>query len=156
MRTYAIILLAIFLVSCGSKSPETTLAEFYSYAGAEDQLLDPLILEGDKVVPLVMEKIQYKDMPRRRYAISFLGNGSYRESLPVLQQILGDKAEPDHFRCSALQSIFQIDVQLGTTYAEKFQVENDCLGEMAKAILAKDTWIDRRRSYLDAWLGLHD
>ena len=151
-----IIFLVMLTVACGGKSPESVLAEFYVYGGAEDQLMDPLILAGDGVVPLVIEKVKDKNMPRRRYAIGFLGNGSYRESLLVLQQILQDGTEKDYFRGDALQSIYQIDTQLGTDYAQKYQAEQDYVGRIAKEILAGDSSLNERRSYWDAWWGRHD
>jgi len=44
---------------------------------------DPLILNGRRVVPLVIAELPNKNMRLRRDAIGFLGNGGYPEGLPV-------------------------------------------------------------------------
>jgi hypothetical protein len=145
-RLLATVFLVTLTSACGAKSPEAALAEFYEYDGMEEQLMDPLILSGDKVVPLVIEKVNDKNMPRRRYAIGFLGNGSYRQALPVLQQILEDTTEKDYFRGDALQSIYQIDGPLGVSYAQRYQGESDHVGRIAKEILAGSSWLKERRT----------
>jgi HEAT repeat protein len=149
-------LLITLTLACRSKSPESALSEFYVFRGAEDQLMDPLILAGDKVVPVVIERVNDRDMPRRRYAIAFLGNGSYRQAIPVLEQILQDRTEKDYFRGDALESLYKIDMQVGTNYAQKYQTENDHLRRTATKILAGDSSMKQRRSYWDAWLGMHN
>ncbi len=156
IRFLTIIFFTMLTMACGAKSPESILAEFYVNKGAEDQLIDPLILAGDRVVPLVIEKVKDKDMPRRRYAIGFLGNGSYRQALPVLQQILQNRTERDYFRGDALQSIYQIDTQLGTDCAQRYQDGNDYVSRIAKKILTGDSSLKERRSYWDAWWGRHN
>lgn len=140
------VLLVMLSAACGAKSPEAALAEFYEYDGMEGQLMDPLIRAGDKVVPLVIEKVRDKNMPRRRYAIGFLGNGSYRQALPVLQQILQDTTEEDYFRGDALQSIYQIDESLGVSYAQRYQGESNYVGKIAGEILAGSSWLKERRT----------
>ena len=56
-------------------SPENAIKEFKeSKDKAEDQIMDPLILCGKKVIPLVMKEIEDTNMPNRRYAIAYLGN----------------------------------------------------------------------------------
>jgi len=52
-------------------------------AKAEDQLMDPLLLAGDDVVPLVIDELPDKEMRLRRYAIGFLGNGRHTPALPA-------------------------------------------------------------------------
>src|SRR5262249_34357032 len=123
---------------------------------AEDMLMDPLILAGDKVVPLVIEAVKNKEMERRRYAIAFLGNGSYKQAIPVLEEILGDASEKDYVRGDALQSIYQIDDALGLHYAQEHQDSLDSLGQRAKDILSGRDYIKERRSYADALMGKHD
>lgn len=150
-----IVFLFVLVTACG-KSPETTLAEFYAYNGAEDQLMDPLILAGEKVVPLVLEKIKNRNMPRRRYAIGFLGNGSYEQALPVLQEILQDDTEDVHFRADALQAIYEIDNQLGANYAKKYESHEDYFGRAARDMLETNSSLRERRSYWDALIRRHD
>lgn len=137
-------------------SPEAALEAFYKNNGPEDTLMDPLILAGERVVPLVTKEVKNKEMPRRRYAIAFLGNGSYREALPVLQTIVQDSSEADYFRGDALISIYQIDETLGRELAQKYNGEENALGNVSNRVLTGDTELKGRRSYLDAVAGKHD
>ena len=144
------------LVTSCKTSPEAALDHFYKSTGPEDTLMDPLILAGETVVPLVVREVNNKNMPRRRYAIGFLGNGSYREALPVLKTILQDTGEEIHFRGDALHSIYQIDESLAREFAEKYQDEQEYLGDISRRVLAGDDQLRERRSYLDAWRGKHE
>jgi hypothetical protein len=152
----AIILLAALAAACASHSPEVALGKFYSYDRAEDQLMDPLILAGDKVVPLVIEKVKDKNMSRRRYAIGFLGNGSYREALPVLQGILQDKTEKNYFRGDALQSIYRIDENLGLNLAQQYKNEGSFVGNIANDLLGEKKYLMERQTYTAALTGKHE
>ena len=88
--TFAIVVWWVFAQG-PFRNPRDALQDFLTgHDRAEDQLMDPLILCGGRVVPLVIAEIQNKDMHRRRYAIGFLGNGHYSEALPVLEKILSD------------------------------------------------------------------
>lgn len=152
----AAILLAVLVVACASQSPEAALEKFYSYDGAEDQLMDPLILAGDKVVPLVIEKVKDRNMPKRRYAIAFLGNGSYRQALPILQEILEDKTEKDYFRGDALQSIYRIDEGLGLDLAQQYKSEGGFVGNIANDLLGEKKYLPERRTYTAALKGKYE
>ena len=102
-------LILLGVVSCSSRSsPEEALEDFCKYDGGEETLMDPLILAGDKVVPLVLENIRNKQMPKRRYAIEFLGNGTIRQALPVLEELVKNNTEEDFIRGDALQAIYRI------------------------------------------------
>ena len=151
--------LCVFLVlfsSCNlTSSPEAALEQFYNNAGPEDTLIDPLIIAGDKVVPLVLREVKNKNMPRRRYAIGFLGNGSYREALPVLEAILQDAGEEDYFRGDALHSIYQIDESLGRELAQNYKGTANTLGDISRQVLEGDADLKKRRSYLDAVRSKH-
>lgn len=136
-------------------APEQILQRFYSEAAAEDMLMDPLILGGKKVVPLVIREIQRRDMPRRRYAIGFLGNGDYDEAIPMLEEIVKDNAEQDYVRGDALRAIYQIDASLGSNRAELYVKRQDHLGEMARHIMMASFVATDRRSYVQALLGKH-
>lgn len=145
----------LFAFGCSRQSPEEVLEEFYHYHAPDSEGLDPLILAGERVVPLIIEKIQDKNMPRRRLAIDFLGNGSYRQAVPVLEKILKDETEEEHFRTTALTSIFQIDENLGNQYAQQYK-DDQVLGKTSSDILARKEYITYRRTYLDALFRRHD
>jgi len=141
---------------CSTRSPEAALEEFYNYNEPGNESLDPLILAGKKAVPLVIEKVKDKNMPRRRLAIEFLGNGSYEQSLPVLKQIMTDDSEEAHFRATALIAVFQIDEELGRRFAQENKDKADDLGEAARDILESKEYLRSRRTYFDALIGRHD
>ncbi|HZE72059.1 MAG TPA: hypothetical protein VE135_21330 [Pyrinomonadaceae bacterium] len=144
------------LTSSNQSSPEDALERFYTSKGPEDTLMDPLIIAGDKVVPIVLKEVKNKKMPRRRYAIRFLGNGSYSDAMPVLRSILQDSGEEDYFRGDALISINLIDESLGREFAQKSINERNNLGDVSHQVLSGYPEIRKRRSYLDAIAGHHE
>jgi hypothetical protein len=77
----------------------------------------PLKAEGRDVVPLVIRDLPNRAMPRRRYAIAFLGYGQYAEALPALEKILTDPTEIDYFRADALLAIYEISPTRARTLA---------------------------------------
>jgi hypothetical protein len=163
--TFVLLIIGLTFVVCGViwiatvkpwLTPEQTLQRFYSNVAAEDTLMDPLILRGKKVVPLIMGEVQRRDMPRRRYAIGFLGNGPYPEAISSLEKILGDETEKDYIRGDTLKAIYQIDSSQGIKNAELYVTREDTLGEMARQIRKGSAVATDRRSYLQALLGMHD
>ncbi len=142
-------------------SIDEAFSEFYNADVAEDQLMDPLILAGPKVVPILIEKIKDKDMYRRRYAIGAIGNLGYRSAIPTLKNLLEDPSEEDYYRCDALNLISMIDIVKGRQLAIQYRDEkNNCLASLGVAILSEDsdTWRRSnymRRSYYQALLGKH-
>ncbi|HEY3039305.1 MAG TPA: hypothetical protein VGJ66_11240 [Pyrinomonadaceae bacterium] len=118
--------------------------------------MDPLILAGDKVVPLVLKQVKDKNMRRRRYAIGFLGNGSYKQALQSLETILQDATEEDYFRGDALQSIYMIDEFRGRELAKRYTDRQDYLGEIARRVIAGDSQLKKRRTYSEAVVGKHE
>ncbi len=156
-----ITLVAIWCLGCNrtsvsgsdQTSSEDALKRFYDSNGPEDTLMDPLIKAGSAVVPLVLKEVKNKNMPRRRYAIAFLGNGSYREALPVLEAILNDPTEEDYIRGDALQSIYMIDQVRSKEFAQTYGKNEDYLGDVSRRIIKGDNQLNKRRSYLDAVAG---
>src|SRR5262245_49067759 len=93
IRTLAILSLAALMfwlfVRSRYPTPEAALAAFYT--GEHGQMTEceeasPLRSYGRRVVPLVIDALPDKTMPRRRYAIGFLGEGHYEEALPTLER----------------------------------------------------------------------
>lgn len=146
-------LILLGVMCCSSRSsPEESLEDFYKYSGGEETLMDPLILAGDKVVPLVLENIRNKQMPKRRYAIEFLGNGTIRQALPALEELVKNNTEEDFIRGDALQAIYRIDQGLGREIAQKYKDAPALLGGIAKNIIAGSISLERR-SYFTSFLA---
>jgi hypothetical protein len=139
------------------RNPDEALEDFYEARDrAEDQLIDPLILTGRRVVPLVLKGIPDKGMRLRRYAIGFLGNGRYSEALPMLEVILNDESEMYYIRADALEAIFQISQTRAKELAPNFVNGQESLGEVAGEIVAGKNPISFKRSYWDAFRHVHD
>jgi hypothetical protein len=154
--------LAIVTVVSGSMArrrfwptPTESLRDFYVHDGAEDMLMDPLILGGEDVVPLVLEQLPNRQMPRRRYAIAFLGNGGFTQALPGLRAMLTDQGESDIFRGDALQAICEIDATEGKRTASQLVREENYLGSTARQI-ARQGCRRERRTWPQAAAGHHD
>ncbi len=118
--------------------------------------MDPLILSGRRVVPLVIAAVPNKEMRRRRYAIAFLGNGRYRDALPVLEQVLADESEVFYFRADALEAIFRISVERAREVAPRHVNGKDLLGQVAQEIVSGRSPVRRTRSYWQAFLHAHE
>ncbi len=139
------------------RSAEDAFSVFISSNNlAEDQLMDPLILVGRDTVPLVIERIQERELPKRRYAIGFLGNIQAKDAIPVLTKILDDESEEDVVRGDALKAIAMIDLSLGTVIARSYLDRGDHLSKIAQTILSEDAKLLSRRSYSDALLARHE
>ncbi len=154
--TFAIVVWWVFAQG-PFRNPRDALQDFLTgHDRAEDQLMDPLILCGGRVVPLVIAEIQNKDMHRRRYAIGFLGNGHYSEALPVLEKILSDGLETFYFRADALEAIYQIASDRARELAPKYVSDQDLLGRIAQDIVARRNPVHFTRSYWQALSGRHE
>ena len=138
-------------------SPEQALAAFYEEGRAEDQLMDPLILAGSDVIPLLERDLANPGMQRRRYAIGAMGNIGSKAALPILEKILSASTEPDYIRCDALTAIALIDRKEGLTAVKKFGKDAGCLAELHEDLNQRyDAWRDSvQRTYFDALLGRH-
>jgi len=150
---YSIILVSTIKLS---QTPEEALQSFYANEGAEDMLSDPLVLAGDKVVPLVINEVRNKQMQRRRYAITFLGNGPYLGAIPVLEEILNDDTEKDYFRGDALLALYRVSKEKGLDYAKKYKDRDDYLGRMCKEVFDDSEYANKKRSYFEAMRGWHE
>jgi len=129
-------------------SAEDILGKFYQSDGPEACNADILILNKHKMLPVICEKIKDKNMPKRRYAISFLGNEQYAKAEQVLLQILSDETEQEYYRGDALLALYMIDTADGNKYAEKYRNRTDYLGYIAELVLNKKPV--PRRTFSDA------
>ena len=138
-------------------SPEDAWHRFLTSTNlAEDQLMDPLIMAGADVLPIVIEQVSNPELPGRRYAITFLGHQSCQQAVPTLERILMSDAEADIFRGDCLQSLAMIDPDLGNRYAQRFAEQDGYLGQRARELLADSDTLPPRRTYWDALFGRHD
>ena len=149
--------LAWMVVEGPLRDPEDAFRDFLDHGErAEDQLQDPLILNGRRVVPLVIAAIGNRDMELRRYAIAFLGNGQYPEALPTLERILQNGSELDYVRADAFQSVFQIAPQRALELAPQHAKRMGSLGSVARRTLAGGSPVDATRSWWQAFRRAHD
>ena len=138
------------------QTPEAALADFYDTTDqAEDMLMDPLVLAGEKVVPLVLKEIARPEMKLRRYAIHFLGNGKYQSSIPTLETILANEQEIDYIRGDALASIFSIQPELGISLAKPYMARSDYLGKQAAEIATGNNRWWYQRTFWQALNNVH-
>jgi hypothetical protein len=138
------------------RDPQSALQDFYEGEGRlEDQLCDPLILVGPRVVPLVIADLPKKGTPRRLYAIRFLGNGHYLRALPVLQQLLADDEENTAFRVEAFKAIYQVSPVLGRQLAPLYGYGRDQLARVAEDIASNRDPEFWTRSYWQAFRHQH-
>lgn len=130
-------------------SAAAALESFYRRDVAEDQLMDPLILAGADVIPLLERDLLNPEMPRRRYAIGALGNIGEPSALPILVRIVQTGSEADYIRCDALSAVARIDRRAADQLIRAApSLEREC-----------QMWLDSgspKRGYLKALLGWHD
>ena len=137
-------------------SPQTALQDFRDPDSARkrDQRMDPLILSGRRVVPLVMSALDRDELSRsrREEAVRFLGNGGYTEAIELLKEMFADSGEPESIRAEALRSIALIDRDLATEYARGYMRDLSAIGNLARELDRGDTDLLKRRTYWDALL----
>ncbi|MGA1237209.1 MAG: hypothetical protein ACO34E_10120 [Limisphaerales bacterium] len=164
MKRRLIVIVAVVLVSVATfyllwprATVESVMEDFYcDDAGrAEDMLMDPLILHADLVKSRVIEEVAARTMPKRRYAIGFLGVAGITDALPVLRMILADETEKGFFRADALESIYQIAKEDGLALASQYQSRTDHLGSIAKGLI-DGSHKPLSRSYAQAVVGHHE
>lgn len=152
LLVFALLLLTVLFVFSQPPSPQRVMRSFYDSAQrAEDEMMDPLILAGEQVIPLVMSEIQNKGMKHRLYALLFIGNSQYAEGVPVLMRIVNDPEEEGAFRAAALDAIAMIDTARGSSLSMSFRESDGPLGMAARRILAGD--LVKRRTYEQARRG---
>jgi len=138
-------------------SPEAALKAFYTRTWIpEETVADPLIVAGDRVVPLVVSEIGSKSMPNRAYAIGFLAEGRYKEALPALLRIVTDETESEIMRGRALAAIWSIDEAKGRRLAERYAEGHGHLSARAISLQRGLSAYEPRRTRLEAVLGWLD
>ncbi len=173
--------LGVCTTSCGDDQGRTAIQpvdnmsgsqvmeEFYRWSGAEDTLMDPLIVAGNRIVSHILQDISDESMPKRRYAIGALGNIGDHSAIPVLADIALDTAEVDYIRCDCVQAIAMIDWEEGTRVAsliaggstQSGNTSSNCLLRVTREIIEGDQveWLANLgmvRSLADARVRRHD
>lgn len=161
----AIVLLAFIAWLGGSLhsnitgSPTLALKTFYEREVAEDQIMDPLILAGPKIIPLLQKEVVNPDMPNRRYAIGALGNLRSKATLSTLEKLVATKSEAAYIRCDALTAIGMIDPEEGLRIAKSVKGEGlECLAGIEDLDRDYTQWLKLNapeRTYFQALLGWH-
>jgi len=138
-------------------TPEQVLTRYYTDRDvAEDQTLDPLILGGSRMVPLLEKEILKKEIVKRRYGtIIALGHIGNKNSIPVLEQILQDREEKEAFREGSLIAIALIDLPTARKIAPQYLSEAGRVSQIAKEVLTQNPYLGKR-SYWDAFFRVHD
>jgi hypothetical protein len=132
-----LLLAGVVIVAIGAtpRSPTEAVERFErrSLQGVSElEVTDPLIVAGDSVLPLVVERVRDKSMPRRRYAIGHLGKSQYKPALPLLSQIVLDDSEKDLCRGDALMSLAAISPTDAEALRGRFVHRKDYLGDVAR------------------------
>jgi hypothetical protein len=94
--------------------------------------MDPLILTGQDVVPIVIQNIEHRDCPRRPYAIQCVGTQSRKNALPALEVILFNESQSSVIRGDFLRSIVMCN------YVGTFLRESQLLLSIRKPGALKD------------------
>lgn len=146
---------AFYLLRALPDSPEEAVRRFHfpSEMIAEDQLMDPLILGGKKVVPLLLKEIQDRNMQRRRYGIAALGHLGDPSAIPILEHIFKDPSEIDYFRCDALEAIALLDLNTARGLAKEQPASTEICSQLSE--LLGQGKLPSRRTYLEALVGWH-
>jgi hypothetical protein len=134
----AVPILAILYAFSLGPSPHKVLRDFETSQAPESMLMQPLLdADAAEVAPIVISGVADKKMPRRRYAIGYLGQIKSAPALPVLEQILADSSEEGHLRADALEAISSIDRARAHQLAVAHRDSPDELGRLARDLLAE-------------------
>jgi hypothetical protein len=97
------LLLCLFLFRISPwRSTHDILERFYNSNVPENQIADELIIHSKPMCPVICQKIKDKNMPKRGYAILFLGNESFKDGKDVLLSILQDDTENSSIKVNPL------------------------------------------------------
>jgi hypothetical protein len=128
-------------------SPSDAIRRFHANNGPEDTLMDPLILRGRDVVPLLLLAVRDRSMPRRTYAILALGHMASSDAIGVLRDLALDSSEDGMTRCVALDALSLVDRAEATAVAARL--------DSASPSCAPWTDPASRRTYADALRRWH-
>ena len=149
-RPCIVVLIAI-IAACSradAPAPEVALARFYANEEPECTLKFPLYAGTPGVIPLVIQAIHDPEMPKRRYAISYLGEVGAADATDELLAILENDSEKDYFLADALEALQAIDPDRARELAPRYVAGPGLLGVFAKDI-ASGCVIGQRKTAWD-------
>ena len=130
-------------------TPEYAFRDFQTFETKESYIVLPPCNAGNKVVPIVNQRVREKDLDRRLYAIVFLGVYGDDASVSTLKDLVSDESETEYFRSAALESIFVLRSDDGRAISLKYVDRTDLLGRRARNLLA----VEDAMTYADAYRG---
>jgi len=135
----AVLVLALAVGSGCCKRPDEAYDEFLTRNDREENLILPLLCGGRGVVPIVTRAIADRGMPRRLYAIQYLGVAGFPEGMPALTRIARDTSEEVAFRSEALRATWLLDQGEARRLALELSAEGaHGLEATINAIIAED------------------
>ncbi len=137
-------------------TPEAAFHEFQTYEHKEAFLVAPLCVAGERVVPLVSEKVRDKSLDGRLYAIAFLGTSNGDLPVSVLESIVRDESENVTIRDAALTSLYALDEQRGKSAADILTARQDFLGVNARKLIRNTEHTKFRLDYQRETCSLTD
>lgn len=154
-----LVLFLIFVSYQTPNSPEDAWARFEdpNRVVAEDQLADPLILAGEEVVPLLLEKLTDPYIFHGAYIYTALEGIGDPRALPAFEQVLLDRNVSKTGRCRALMATLRIHQPIKREVVLNSISELDCDDiNMERVRNGQVVEVEGpNRSYWDALLGYH-
>ena len=152
---FTIIIYPIILYNC----PKRAFDAFKNRDCAEDQIIHPLIVCGKKIVPLLIDEINDKNMNKRGYAILALGHIGDSSALPALKQILYDQNEKYFIRYGAIRAIAMIDTDYAKNIARNIGVkEHQVISVFCQKLLKDEVpaFMLEKKTFWSAVLDRHE
>ena len=152
-------LLVLWFASVGVfNTPQGAVLAFTSpaYRVPEEAIADPLMVTGKRAVPAVIAAVRDRTMPRRAYAIGYLGWAADQRALPVLEEILADSTERPDMRAVALEAIACIRIAAGDSLAALIGQDTTALGQAASRVFDGPECMFEGRSIWDAMSHTHN
>lgn len=159
LSMFAVILIIVYPKNFAllfSDNQQTLKSFLYQDGRAEDEIMDPLIIRGEKIASDVLFLIEDRELPYRRYAISYLGLLKYKDAIPILESMALDASEEFYIRADALEAIYAIDQVRGKGLARQL----DELAENSSVVKSIMTGTYQpsmpTRSFIKALYGWHE
>jgi hypothetical protein len=94
---------------------------FHNQSVAEGYIVRPIEEAGKEIGPILIEKIEDKQMKYRRYAILGLQKIDYQPATDLMGQILFDKTEQEVYRADAYEILRTFDNEISNKLIREFK-----------------------------------